>query len=191
MSLMAAFVGVAPASAFLSSTVGRSLTTRRDVKATPMARRPRPPGMMAEDFGEWKKKADKKGSKSTTAEKTNATVKVDDEVQSISENNTESNVTAFQPPTVDTTVFRCVGVDGRLPGCSRPSGWSGSGWAAGWEVGCENLGLSCVYFPTLLFCFAVSVVRFSNCGSLLSVLDVRDFGGLPGGTFPCWWCDRR
>lgn len=105
MSLMAAFVGVAPASAFLSSTVGRSLTTRRHVKATPMARRPRPPGMMAEDFGEWKKKADKKGSKSTTAEKTNATVKVDDEVQSISENNTESNVTAFQPPTVDTTVF--------------------------------------------------------------------------------------
>lgn len=111
MSLMAAFVGAAPASSFTGSGVRTSSALRRHVAAAPVARRPPPVRMMGtEDFGEWKKKADKKGSKTTIAEKTNAEVKVDDAVQAISEDTTEANVTAFHPPTVDTTVFRCVGV---------------------------------------------------------------------------------
>ncbi|GAB0490915.1 hypothetical protein MMPV_002156 [Pyropia vietnamensis] len=106
MTLMAAFVGVAPASAFRGSVVGRSLSTRRHVTTAPIARRPPSLRMMtAEEFGEWKKKADKKGSKATTAEKTNAEVQIADPAHVISEENTETNVTAFQPHTVDTTVF--------------------------------------------------------------------------------------
>lgn len=116
---MAAFVGATPAASFTGCGVGASLASRRHVAAAPVARRPPSVRMMAtEDFGEWKKQADKTGSKTTIAEKTNAEVKMDDAVPAISEDTTETNVTAFHPPTVDTTVFRCVGVDRPLPGWS-------------------------------------------------------------------------
>lgn len=131
MSLMAAFVGATPASSFTGSGVGRSLASRRHVAAAPVARRPPPVRMMAtEDFGEWKK-ADKKGSKTTIAEKTNAEVKVDDTVQAISADTTEANVTAFQPPTVDTTVFRCVGVGRPVSGWACTTAGPGFGVATG------------------------------------------------------------
>lgn len=173
---MAAFVGATPASSFTGSGVGAPLASRRHVAAAPVARRPPPVRMMAtEDFGEWKKKADKKGSKTTIAEKTNAEVKVDDAVQAISEDTTEANVTAFHPPTVDTTVFRCVAVDRHLPGWGCSTAWPGFGVATGWHVG--GVGRAVVlHAPHPRFGCVVAAVRFSDRRFALS------------GFGPVWVC---
>jgi len=128
MGRLVAFVGAAPASAFRGAAVGRpslSLRASRSLVCSP-SRRPKAPRMMAtEGGGEWNKSDKSKGKSSSST----ATDVVDDKaaaagfkVDATAEAATaqsDAPVTEFQPPSLNTTIFRYVAVAGARLGCMR------------------------------------------------------------------------